>query len=131
MEAFTAQGTGLDIKAILELAIKENATDVHLVVNKPPILRINGVLAPSNVQEISADSLEKILFSILSDRQKNIFDEHQEVDFSYSCIPGYYFRFNIYIEKNNIAAAIRVMPNEIKDAKDLLLPPQYHHLLSE
>ncbi|NTV29283.1 MAG: PilT/PilU family type 4a pilus ATPase [Candidatus Omnitrophica bacterium] len=109
--------------SFLEHATRLGASDIHLVVDRPPIFRIEGKLRPSDMPVMEARYLEEVLFEVLTDRQKEAFAADHELDFSYKFFNKYYFRINVHRDKGKIAATIRVMPAVIKSLSELGLPP--------
>ena len=111
------------INEILKTAVELEASDVHLVANSKPIVRINGSLEPmKNFSEINSEELKKILSEILDDKKTNTLETRLELDFSYS-IPGLArFRCNYYYQRGSIAAAFRVVSTRIKSIEELGLP---------
>lgn len=110
------------INQLLDFAISKDASDVHLVVNKPPILRIHGELHPANSTPISTDALKSILLGMLDNIQKEGFARDKELDFSYSKGEDFQFRFNLSMEKGEIAATIRITNTRIPTLDELGLP---------
>ena len=107
---------------LLQYAIKIQATDIHLVSNRPPIFRIHGELNTSTLPALEKKDLKQILFDMMSDGQRKQFKEHQDIDLSYLGVKGFYFRVNAYVEKGNLAANVRILPTVIPTAKALGLP---------
>lgn len=107
----------------LEHATKLGASDIHLVVDRPPILRLEGKLRPSDLPILDARHLEEVIFEVLTDRQKAMYASEHEVDFSYKFFNKYYFRINVHRDKGRMAATIRVLPAIIKSLNELGLPP--------
>jgi len=119
----------LKIEKILETVVRENSSDLHLTVGVPPILRIDGALKPiPNIQALTAPEVEKLVFSILDDTQKNILLKDMEVDFSFAFGDIARFRANAYHQKGNIALALRLIPTEIRSLEDLGLPKKTNEL---
>jgi twitching motility protein PilT len=114
--------TGLDIKAMLMTAMEKNASDLHLTINRPPILRINGHLKPLPIQPLTAGDMRTLLYSILNSRQQEIYELEREIDFALSLENGQRFRVNAYFQKGKMAAALRSIPTKIPKPKDLGLP---------
>lgn len=108
---------------LLQKAIDLNATDIHLVVNKPPIFRIHGELNTSDLPIIKKEELQQIIFNMLTDAQRKTFLEKQDIDLSYLGVKGFNFRVNVYIEKGHPAVNIRILPTQIPTAEQLGLPP--------
>ncbi len=110
------------IDLLLQAAIDRKASDLHLIVDYYPTLRINNDLIPLKTFEVltSADA-QAILFGILSEEQKQNLLANKEIDFGYD-YQGNRFRANIYYAKNTIAAAFRYIPAIIKTLEELHLP---------
>jgi len=116
----------MDIKNLLQLTISSQASDLHLLVNSPPILRIDGTLTPvSNHPPLNNSSCQEYVFSLLSPQQKELFLNQKEIDFSYTVEQLGRFRINAYFEKGNPAASLRLIPPSIKTLKELNLPEIY------
>ena len=111
-----------DIKELLKTATEMDATDIHLVVDHPVVLRINGDLVPLDRPPFHPMTLKKIIFNMLDEKQKDDFINNKELDFSYFCLNNYQFRVNAHMEKGNVAANIRIMPKVIKTREQLGLP---------
>ncbi|MCK4882460.1 MAG: PilT/PilU family type 4a pilus ATPase, partial [Candidatus Omnitrophica bacterium] len=117
-----------DIKSIIELAVQQNASDIHLYPKKPPILRINGQLTPMDIAAFQPEDLKQILLGILNDNQRNTFLENKELDFSYSGIEGHQCRINLHFGEKMVAANIRITPKKISTREELKLPPMIDEL---
>ncbi len=114
----------LRIEPYLEEVIRRDASDIHLQVGLPPMLRIDGALAPIKDEAVlKAEDIDDILFGLLDDEQKNIYLKDKEIDFSFAYGDLGRFRVNAFHEKGNPAAAFRLIPNKIRTVEDLGLPP--------
>lgn len=113
----------IDIDSILRTAVKRNASDVHLVAGQPPVLRIQGELIALDAPPMPAQSVRKMITSIMNDRQKEAFEKDLELDLSYMIPEGTRFRVNLHLEKSNLEAAFRVIPARILTVEELGLPP--------
>jgi twitching motility protein PilT len=113
----------IDIHSILRLAIKNNASDIHFVANKPYFFRIHGELAPSGPFPISSEDLKEMIHGMLSPHGREEFEKNLELDFSFTLPEGNHFRVNVHLEKGHLEAALRVIPMEIKTIQELRLPP--------
>jgi twitching motility protein PilT len=112
------------IEILLEEVIKVNASDLHLQVSLPPMIRVDGSLRPaSGAEKLTEESVESLIFSILDEDQKAILMKDKEFDFSFSFGDLGRFRVNAFHERGNIAAALRLIPNVIRTVEDLGLPP--------
>lgn len=115
--------TALKIEILLEEVVKKDASDLHLQVGLPPMLRVDGSLKPiPDIPPLDYQAVEKIVLSIMEDDQKQILEKDKEVDFSFSFGDYGRFRVNAFHEKGNIAAALRLIPSNIRSLDDLGMP---------
>lgn len=111
------------IEVLLEEVIKRRASDLHLQVGLPPMVRVDGALAPvSSVDALTDEVVETLIFSILDDDQKQILLKDKEFDFSFAFGDLGRFRVNAFHERGNLAAALRLITNEILTIEQLGLP---------
>lgn len=111
------------IEVLLEEVVKKKASDLHLQVGLPPIIRIDGTLVPvSGADPLSDEALESLVFAVLDEDQKQILLKDKEFDFSFAFGDMGRFRVNAFHERGNIAAALRLIPNEILSVQQLGLP---------
>ena len=115
--------TGISLQDLLNLMIEQGASDLHLASGCPPQLRIDGELRPVNVPPLSPSETKRLAYSIITEKQKKIFEEKSELDFSFGVKNLSRFRANIFMQRGAISAAIRVIPYKILDFKKLGLPP--------
>lgn len=112
------------IEVLLEEVVKKKASDLHLQVGLPPMLRIDGTLLPiSGADVLSDEAVETLIFAILDEDQKQILLKDKEFDFSFAFGDLGRFRVNAFHERGNLAAALRLIPNEILTIEQLGLPP--------
>jgi len=111
------------MKKLLDLAIERKASDLHLTVGVPPMLRIDGKLsAVPGEAALTADGVARLIQSFMTSEQLERLKIRKEVDFSF----GYQnmrFRTNTYFQKGNLAASLRLIPKLIKSISELGLPP--------
>lgn len=113
----------LDIKELLKYAVHKGASDVHLTVKSPPILRIDGKLESTTMEILSPDEIKRIIYGLLSDHQKQQFEADLELDFSFT-VPGLSrFRVNVHMQRSSVEAALRIVPSHIPTLAELGLPP--------
>lgn len=114
----------LSIEPYLEEVIRRDASDIHVQVGLPPMLRVDGALAPIQGEKVlTAEDIDDIIFSLLDDEQKEVYLKDKEIDFSFAYGDLGRFRVNAFHEKGNPAAAFRLIPNKIRTVEDLGLPP--------
>ncbi|HSX34017.1 MAG TPA: type IV pilus twitching motility protein PilT [Candidatus Saccharimonadales bacterium] len=112
------------IEVLLEEVVKKKASDLHLQVGLPPMIRIDGTLTPvSGADVLSDEAVETLIFAILDEDQKQILLKDKEFDFSFAFGDLGRFRVNAFHERGNLAAALRLIPNEILTIEQLGLPP--------
>lgn len=111
------------IEILLEEVIKKKASDLHLQVGLPPILRVDGALVHvSGADPLTEESVEALVFAILDEDQKQILLKDKEFDFSFAFGDLGRFRVNAFHERGNLAAALRLIPNELLTIEQLGLP---------
>jgi len=111
------------IEVLLEDVIKKNASDMHIQVGLPPMIRVDGSLLPiQGADVLNEEGVEALIFAILDDDQKQILLKDKEFDFSFSFGELGRFRVNAFHERGNLAAALRLIPNEMLTVEQLGLP---------
>ena len=119
----TQQQQQLRIEVLLEDVVKRRASDLHLQVGVPPMLRIDGALTPMlGIDPLDEAAVEALVFAILDEDQRQILIKDKEFDFSFAFGTLGRFRVNAYHERGNLACALRLIPNEIKSVTELGLP---------
>ena len=112
-----------DLIAALTDVLYSGASDLHITVNAPPTIRVDGALR--QIEGTSAWNRAKVtsaLLSILTPEQRIAFDKELELDLAYTLSANARFRVNIYQQRNSMGAAFRLIPTEIKQLKDLGVP---------
>jgi len=113
----------MEIRELLITCIEKKASDLHLTENEPPILRIDGKIMRLKAPSLNRDDLKKMVYSVLTNTQKEIFERDLELDFSLA-LPGMdRFRVNVHLQKASVEAAFRRVPLTIPRIEDLGLPP--------
>ncbi len=114
---------------MLDLTAKRRASDLHLLVGYPPMLRVDGALVViPNEPVLTSEALETLVFALLTNEQKDLFLANKEIDFSYAQGESR-FRVNAYIQRATIAAALRNLPQHIRTIEELFLPKIYHQFV--
>lgn len=117
------QNQQLRIEVLLEEVVRRKASDLHLQVGLPPMLRIDGALVPiGGFNPLDEPAVETLIFAILDQDQRQILMKDKEFDFSFAFGTLGRFRVNAFHERGNLAAALRLIPNEIKSVTELGLP---------
>jgi len=111
------------LNTLVESTIHEGASDLHLLVNRHPVIRVSGQLVPLVKQPIlTAQDTIGFLDEFLSADDKKLFLQTKEIDFSYNFKDEVRFRGNAYVEKGNIGIALRLIPKHIPTLTELRLP---------
>lgn len=110
------------IDDLLKLIVEKGASDLHIAVGVPPILRIDGQLISTNYERLTPQYTQRLCYDILTDEQIQRFESTFELDLSYSLAKISRFRVNIYKDKGTVAAAFRVIPARIPALRELGLP---------
>ncbi len=113
----------VNIKTILSKAIENNASDVHINVGIPPILRRNTELIDMDFPVVSKKDVEEMISSMVDADRFKEFKQNKDLDFSTSLEDGHRFRVNAHYQRETMAISFRVIPNEIPLIDDLNLPP--------
>ena len=119
----------MKIIELLKYAVEYGASDLHVTVGRPPMVRIAGRLAPSGYKEVlTADDTESLIFSILTDEQKMKFEEDHEIDFSYAIPDVSRFRVNIFRQQGRVAGVFRTIGEDIFTMEKLGLPESAYEM---
>lgn len=111
------------IETLLEECVKRNASDLHVQVGLPPILRVDGALIPiAGMSVLTEDAVQKLVFSTLDSEQREILSKDKEFDYSFAFGNMARFRVNAFQERGNLAAAFRLIPNKMPTLAELGLP---------
>ena len=118
----------MDIQELLRLTVNSRASDLHLLPEIPPILRIDGTLTPAtNIPPLSPESIQSMLYAVMSSEQKELIRMNKDLDFSIAFGGGVFgnegrFRVNAYYQKGTLCAAFRYLPKTIPTLEELRLP---------
>ena len=107
----------------MQKSIDLSASDLHLTVGAPPILRLKGDLAPvSGADILGPEQIEQLIFELVSDEQKDLLLTQKEIDFSFAYGEEARFRVNAFHQRGYLAASLRRIPLKIPALDDLNLP---------
>ncbi len=112
---------------LLQFAIDNQASDIHLVAGSPLSVRINGVLSfPAGPTPLNREQAASLIFSILSPAQKQLLETQKEIDLAYQFLQQGRFRVSVYQQMESYAAALRLIPDQILSIDELNLPKIFH-----
>lgn len=112
----------IEMQEILQLVQDRSASDLHLKAGQPPVLRVAGKLMRSQLATLTANEVQRLVFSILTPDQTAHLESTFELDASFGIDGVGRFRINVFKERGNYAAAFRVVPSIIPSLDDLCLP---------
>ena len=110
------------IKELMRGAFDVNASDIHLTVGLPPMFRVNGVLRQAGEEPLRREDTYNMAMELMDDRRRTQFLDNGEADFSYEIENVCRFRVNVFKQSNCVAAALRLISNNIPSFEDLRLP---------
>jgi twitching motility protein PilT len=127
-----SRGVTFDFADLLMDVIARNASDLHLTAGAPPMVRVRGRLTPlEGYPRLSTTDTREIVYSILTNDQRQKFENDWQLDFAYS-VPGHArFRVNAYMQRAAIGAALRLIPATIQSIEALNLPPATHEFIQK
>jgi len=110
------------IDELLEIVVDKNASDLHISVGIPPVIRVDGELRAINYTQFSDLISQRIVYDILTDEQIQKFESTYELDCSYALGKRARFRVNVFRDRGTVAAALRLIPARIPTVRELNLP---------
>ncbi len=111
------------IETLLEECVRRNASDLHIQYGLPPILRVDGILTPiAGINSLNEDMIRNLIFATLDEEQQKILLKDKEFDYSFTFGDVARFRVNAFHERGKLAAAFRLIPNQIKNINELGMP---------
>lgn len=121
----------MKIDDLFKEAVDNNASDLHIIVGMPPVLRIDGELKQIESKgKISNKLAGELIMPMLTDKQKAIFEKDKELDLSYEIKSGHRFRVNLHQEKNNLGLVARVISQKIPTIDDIMMPEITKNILN-
>jgi twitching motility protein PilT len=102
---------------------ERGASDLHITAGAPPMLRVDGVITPTEYEKLRPDTTQQLIYSILTDEQKEKFEKDNELDVSFGVEGVGRVRMNVYQQRGAVAAALRNIPTTIRSFEELKLPP--------
>jgi twitching motility protein PilT len=114
----------LHINDLLDLVLQYRGSDLHLTSGSPPVVRVHGDLLPlTHLPMLNGSQIRQMVFSILTQKQREKFEAELELDTSYA-LPGKgRFRVNVFVQRDSVGCVMRVIPYEIVDFDVLGIPP--------
>ncbi len=117
------------MEELLQVVVDEQASDLHLTVGVPPVLRINGHMHPVDMRALTADDTRRLMESIIDDEHRKRVEEKGGTDFGYGFKDEARFRVSVYRQRGDIGIAMRQIPRKLMTLEEIGLPPQVKELL--
>jgi twitching motility protein PilT len=108
---------------------ERGASDLHLTVGAPPMLRIDGVLVPTPFEKLNHDMTQTLVYSLLNDQQRQRFEATNELDTAFNLRGIGRVRMNVYRQTGSIGAAVRSIPSSFKTFEEIGLPRAIHEIM--
>jgi len=112
----------LDMTELLKFAIESGASDLHISSGESPMFRIDGDIKRIDMEPLTREKVHTLIYDILNDQQRKIFEENHELDFSIALGEYGRFRVNVFIQNRGEAAVLRTIPNKVRSFEELGLP---------
>ena len=112
----------MEISDLLAFTVKNKASDLHLSAGLPPMIRVHGDIRRINLPPLAHHDVHDMVYDIMNDYQRKIFEDTFEADFSFE-VPGVArFRVNVFVQNRGIGAVFRVIPSRVLSLEDLGAP---------
>lgn len=122
----------MDLRELLKIAVERKASDLHIKVGSPPVIRIDNRLIPlTEKPRVSQEDALRIISSVMNEEQRETFKEKHEIDLAYSVQGLGRFRANVFQQRSTIGMVMRVIPMKIDSIEELNLPPVVEKLAME
>jgi twitching motility protein PilT len=118
----------MDISELLIFMVDNKGSDLHISSGEPPVVRIHGEMRKVEVPALDKDEVHNMIYEILNDMQRRVFEEHLELDFSFALGDIARFRVNVFRQNRGDAAVFRTIPTKIPTFEELNLPKVFMDL---
>jgi twitching motility protein PilT len=112
----------MDVAELLMLTKDRGGSDLHLSAGAQPLMRLHGQLTPIEDRPLSRDEVHRMVYEILNDDQRRLFEEQRDLDFAIEIGEHARFRVNVFNQRNGEGAVFRVIPTQIRSFQELGLP---------
>ncbi len=118
-----------DLVEVLKSAVQSGASDIHLVIGKPPMMRLHGDVVPiHNFKPLDEETAKAMIYSVLLENQRMKLEENMELDASFGIEGVARFRINAFYQINGVEAVMRVIPSKIPSPEEIELTPTITNL---
>ncbi|MCX7166486.1 MAG: type IV pilus twitching motility protein PilT [Rhodocyclales bacterium] len=121
----------MDITELLTFIVKNKASDLHLSAGLPPMIRVNGDIRRINLPAMEHKDVHAMIYDIMSDGQRKVYEENLECDFSFAVPNLARFRVNAFVQNRGAAAVMRTIPSKIMSLEELKCPKIFEDLADQ
>lgn len=118
----------MDITQLLQFAVQQDASDLHVSAGEPPMVRVHGSMKKIKVPPLTAEDTHAMIYDIMNDAQRKNFEEFSELDFSMQLGEIARFRVNVFRQNRGLGAVFRQIPTKILSLEQLGMPPVLREL---
>lgn len=113
----------MDITQLLTFCFQQNGSDLHISSGEPPIIRVDGSMKRIKTPLLSLEQTQSMLYDIMGDQQRKVFEEKSDIDFSIELGDTARFRVNVFRQRRGMGAVFRLIPTKILTLEQLNMPP--------
>ena len=121
----------MEISDLLAFAVKNKASDLHLSAGLPPMIRVNGDIRRINLPDMSHQVVHEMVYDIMNDGQRKVYEEQLEVDFSFEVPTLARFRVNAFNQNRGAGAVFRTIPSKVLTLEDLNAPKIFKEIANQ
>ena len=121
----------MDITELLAFAVKNKSSDLHISTGLPPMIRVDGELRKINLPELDAKTVHSLLYDIMTDNQRKMYEENWDADFSFEVPNLSRFRVNVFVQERGPAGVFRAIPSQVASIEQLGLPNVCENILDK
>ena len=103
----------LALDALIRMLFDKGGSDLHLTAGLPPTLRIHGKMVPTDLEKLKPDTCQNLIYSVLTDEQKEKFERDNELDSSFGIQGVGRVRLNVFMQRGAVGAVMRNIPSQI------------------
>jgi twitching motility protein PilT len=112
----------MELEQLCRFAVDSQASDLFIKAGSPPALRVHGRIVPTDLPALTSEDTKSLAHSIMSEEQKQAFEDYHELDLAFTLADVARFRCNVYVQRGGYAMVLRIVPLEIREIEELGLP---------
>ena len=112
----------MELEQLCRFAVDSQASDLFIKAGSPPALRVHGRIVPTDLPALTSEETKRLAHSIMSEEQKQAFEDYHELDLAFTLADVARFRCNVYVQRGGYAMVLRIVPLEIREIEELGLP---------